>query len=748
LWLLLFLLPGAASGQAGGPIQQGIAAADQLFQANQSLAAVEEWQALLAGGHASESQAVQLRIRLMAGYQALGEQKRAIGHAEKALESLDHLELPLPQHALLLQQVADLLQTFGALEQALTSIDEAVAMARESDEPELLVASLNTQANVLAAMALYPEALEIYDEAIRLAQQGRLRELQARARLNRIHTLIAAQQLGQVASEIASARKELENLPAGQARRSLHLTLGILARRGGPDQRMLAHRLLNQASTAALEAGALGDAGMAMANLALLYESAGQREDALKLIRRAIFLSEQLGNPETGYRWLRIEGRLLADSGKLGDALRVYRRTVEVLSPVRDKVDLGYRSPVGSFEETVKAVYFELADLLLRKAEQTVDADQKGSLLREARDTVEQLRMAELANFFQDDCVAEARKREKSLDTLAAGTAILYPVILPDRLALIVSDQQEIFQVSVSVSRETLAEVTLAFRKNLQTRPHNRFLVQATQLYDWLLRPVEEFLARRKVETIVVIPDGPLRTIPFATLHDGQRFAIERFAMVTSPGLTLTDPTPLHEAQMQVLLAGVSDSVQDFSPLPGVPEELRKIAEITSGTRILNRDYSLAAFREQLKETPFAIIHMATHGQFTGDPESSFLLTYDEKLTMERLEEVIGYGKFRKQPLELLTLSACQTALGDERAALGLAGIAVKAGARSAIATLWFVDDEATARAMTEFYQELFGPNPISKAKALQQVQLGLLSQSRFAHPAYWGPFLLIGNWL
>jgi len=118
----------------------------------------------------------------------------------------------------------------------------------------------------------------------------------------------------------------------------------------------------------------------------------------------------------------------------------------------------------------------------------------------------------------------------------------------------------------------------------------------------------------------------------------------------------------------------------------------------------------------------------------------------DDKLTINRLEKLMRLSEFRKEPVELLTLSACQTAVGDERAALGLAGIAIKAGARSALATLWFIDDTATSVLVSEFYRQL--QIPLSKARALQNAQKMVLSQRRFRHPAYWSAFLLIGNWL
>ncbi|MGH8559001.1 MAG: CHAT domain-containing protein, partial [Methylococcales bacterium] len=124
-----------------------------------------------------------------------------------------------------------------------------------------------------------------------------------------------------------------------------------------------------------------------------------------------------------------------------------------------------------------------------------------------------------------------------------------------------------------------------------------------------------------------------------------------------------------------------------------------------------------------------------------------FVLTSDGKISLDALGNMMGVSRYRNEPVELLTLSACQTAAGDDRAALGLAGVAVKAGARSALASLWFINDPASADLVTEFYRQLKKPGT-SKAKALQQAQWLLLNDERYEHPGYWAPFLMIGNWL
>ncbi|MBY0431162.1 MAG: CHAT domain-containing protein, partial [Rhodospirillales bacterium] len=159
------------------------------------------------------------------------------------------------------------------------------------------------------------------------------------------------------------------------------------------------------------------------------------------------------------------------------------------------------------------------------------------------------------------------------------------------------------------------------------------------------------------------------------------------------------------------------------------------------------RTFRLDSFEEALKGKgePFSIIHIASHGFFGGEPEKTFVLTYETRLNMNKLEDLLKFE--RAEPVELLTLSACDTAHGDDRAALGLGGVAVKAGARAALASLWPLVDESTELLVPEFYSQLRNSG-LSKAQALRNAQLSILRQERYSHPAYWSPFILIGNWL
>jgi CHAT domain-containing protein len=286
------------------------------------------------------------------------------------------------------------------------------------------------------------------------------------------------------------------------------------------------------------------------------------------------------------------------------------------------------------------------------------------------------------------------------------------------------------------------------FRFNLEKRTTNEYLDQATQLYDWLIRPLDGVLAGRGIDTLVFVPDGALLTIPMSALNDGERFLVEKYAVATTPGLTLLEPKPLSVQRTAMIIDALSDAVQGYAPLTHVPDEVAQVKAIYGAPAYLNRAFVKSAVDQEFAGDDYTIVHIASHGHFDSDARKTFVLTYDSKLDLDELERMIRPSQIRDKPVELLTLSACQTAAGDDRAALGLAGIAVKSGARSAFATLWFVDDEASTMVVSDFYRQLHDTPGMTKARALQAAQKDVLNDPRYGHPCYWAPYLIIGNWL
>jgi CHAT domain-containing protein len=300
------------------------------------------------------------------------------------------------------------------------------------------------------------------------------------------------------------------------------------------------------------------------------------------------------------------------------------------------------------------------------------------------------------------------------------------------------------FTAPIGVDRIT--QEVKALRQGLENRTTQQYLRHAQRLYGWLIRPLEPALASLAATTLVFVPDGALWTIPMAALHDGEQFLIQKYALAITPGLSLTDPRPLPQPA-RVLAAGLTHAVQGFSSLPHVGAELRAIANLYQSDLLMNQDFQVSRLENALERGLFPIVHIASHGRFSSDLDDTFILTADGKLTLERLAQLLDPLRFRDDPIELLTLSACQTAAGDDRATLGLAGVAVKAGARSALATLWYINDQASSQLVAEFYRQLRAPS-VSRATALQRAQIHLLDDPDYQHPAYWAPFLLINNWL
>ena len=336
---------------------------------------------------------------------------------------------------------------------------------------------------------------------------------------------------------------------------------------------------------------------------------------------------------------------------------------------------------------------------------------------------MELFKAVELQDYFQDDCVDMTRSRIAQLEGVAPDAVVIYPILLPDRTELLLSLPDGLQRFTVPVGAEALTHEVRAFRRMLEKRTTREYLPHAQQLYNWLIRPIEPALASVGIDTLVFVPDGPLRTIPMAALHDGEQFLISKYALATTPGLKLTDPRPLQRANPRFLALGLTEAVQGFSALPHVASEVEALQRLYQGDVLLNQRFLLPSVEKELQEKPFTIVHIASHGKFDSDVNKTFLLTFNDKLTMDRLDQVIGRWRFREDALELLTLSACQTAAGDDRAALGLAGVAIKAGARSALATLWHINDQASSELVAEFYRQLQDP-AVSRARALQRAQL------------------------
>lgn len=778
---LYYWFEAARRYEQGGHIREQVKAQVSLSQALYQTGRYREAGAMLteAGNRAAQIGdrllTATVKGRLGTVLLALGENEQALQTTDQGLalaRELNHVALT----ATLLNDQGNILTAEKNLPAAAAAYTESSRLAKESDQRALGTIALVNAARVAIQEGFLPAARAKLDIAAQDASSAP----------DSYETVNAWLTLGEAYEEIDRPRAT-EAAPRSELRRPLLLTkrgrgAEIEPEGASPSDRSVAkelaedrqpadvplsipspsrdtaaetdHSVLRHAAesywNAIQIATRLKDArseSYGWGHLGHVYESLNRTDEALDLTRRAILAVQKVRSPESLYRWHWQTARLLRVKGRIEEAIRAYQRAVETLQPIRSEFLLGNRNRPFSFRETTGNLFFELADVLLQRASSAPDEPQRQHLLVQAQDTVELYKVAELQDYFRDECVATARSRSTDIAHESKSTAIIYPIVLPDRLELLVSLPAGLKQFIVPITSGRLTDETRAFRLALETRTNNSYLLHARKFYDWLIRPMEADLTAGLIQTLVFVPDGPLRTIPMAPLHDGAQFLIERYALATTPGLTLTDARPLNRKQVHMLSMGLTKGVQGFPPLPYVAQELSAVQSIYGGKQLINDEFRALQVERGLKEEAYNIIHIASHGRVESDGTKSFILTFDDRITMDRLSSLVGLFDFRSAPLELLTLSACETAAGDDRAALGLAGMAIKAGAKSALATLWFIEDEATADLISGFYKNL-QDSTLSKAAALQQAQIALLRSPDRSHPSLWAPFLLINNWL
>lgn len=685
---------------------------------------------------------------------------QTLGHTKQALQSLE-LALALAQQqtdpvwkATVLAHLGRAYLATRHLDMAADLLAQAHRMAGGQPAPSLMAAILNDQGILAVLHQKEADALTAFAEAIRLAQSGQAPMIALHARINAAR---AALRLGRPDDSRQWADQALEQLtvlPPSHDKAQALARVGRLYAQLRTQLQDIQSPLLLRAAGALQEsatvAESLGDArtlSYALGYLGHLYETEHRLEDAIHLTRKARFAAQSVDAPESLYRWEWQLGRELGLAGQLDEAIDAYRHAVATLQPIRPQLTQAHAGIPPDEQDTIRPLFFELADLLLQRASRGSGAPGVEQDVQAARDAIEAYKAAELRDYFHDDCVDALQARTMPFDRLAPATAVVYPVLFPARIELLVSLPSGLTRYLVPVGAGQVTQEIRAFRRLLEKRTTHEYLPHAQRLYDWLVRPIQADLDRWHITTLVFVPDSALRTVPMAALHDGTAFLIDRYAVASTPGLTLTDPHPLDRMRTRILAAGLTVSVQGFPALPYVAEELDSIESRYKGQRLENQDFLATRLETELREGRYGVLHIATHGHFSHDPTDSFLLTYDGKLTLSQLDRLVGLLRFRQDPLELLTLSACQTGVGDDRAALGLAGVAIKAGARSALASLWFINDEASTALIAEFYRQLHNPSA-SKAEALQRAQRHLLKDRVYAHPAYWSAFLLLNNWL
>ena len=525
-----------------------------------------------------------------------------------------------------------------------------------------------------------------------------------------------------------------------------------------PERQSPAITLLQEAVAMAQRLEDPRSESFALGELGHIFECRQDYQQALSLTQQAQLAADQnLLAPDSLYLWAWQAGRIFQAQGQESEAIKAYERAIATLDDIRDDILTANRDVQFDFRDTIAPLYRQFTQLRLERASLPVKASEDFTQeLDFALKTIDSLKLAELQNYFGDDCVLVTFDEQQVDQLVGEDTAVLSSIILKNRTAIVVTLPNQDKKLEwIEVDRETLRQEINAFRRGLEDNSDIYYNPQpAQELYNQIIKPFAADLDQAQIKTLVFIQDGILRSVPMAALYDGTQFLVEKYAIATTPSLTLTAPQAWNRQQLRTLAFGLTKAVRlddgsYFRPLPNVESELGEVEALFPNTKkFLNEDFTRDRLEQELNQTAYPIIHIATHGQFSTDPEDTFLVIgNNQKLTLTELDQTIRSVSSNSNSLELLALTACQTAVGDDRAALGLAGVAIQAGARSALASLWFIPDASTKTLVAEFYRNLRN-SEISKAEALGIAQRKLIEAKKYAHPKFWAPFILIGNWL
>jgi len=502
------------------------------------------------------------------------------------------------------------------------------------------------------------------------------------------------------------------------------------------------------------EAKILGDRRIqsySLGNLGILYLQQPDLEldnTPQQLLEKALSLGQQIQAAEISYRWQWKLGQIYRQQGRTNMAIASYQASLASLASLRSDLATLSKEIQFDFREQIEPIYRELADLLLASQDNHQN-------LENARNVIEALQVAELDNYFQDACLIF---EPRSIEVIDPQAAVIYTIVLQDRLEVIMAmdnshtnHQDQVYYHHTALVSQTDLESTVRQLRQYITEPDRTLEIQqlSAQIYDWLIKPLGVDLEVRQPKTLVFVLDRILQSIPMSVLYDGQQYLVEKYALALTPGLRLLNPQAAEQKTVYVG-GGVTKSLQvgdrQFSPLNNVKTELTALTQ--ENNIILDREFTPLNLLQQINSKSASRIHIATHGQFSSNPNQTFLLMWQKLLTIKQFSQILlKRNQIVTVPIDLLVLSACETASGDLRAALGLAGIAVRSGALSTLATLWQINDESTAVLMKNFYQNL--ERDPHKARALQQAQLQLWQAENkdWQVPAFWSSYILIGNW-
>ena len=710
------------------------------------------------------------------------------GKYDKAIEF--HL-----QHLAIAQEIKDHLSegnalgNLGAAYQNLGKYDKAIefhlqhlAIAREIKDRRGEGQSQGNLGIAYRSLGKYDKAIESQLQHLAIAREikDRLGEGQSLGNLG-----LAYRKLGKYEKAIeffleslAIVREIKNRRGEGAALRNLGLAYDSLGKYDKAIEFQLQHLAI------AREIKDRSGEGKALNNLAVAYGKLNREREAMLSLQQALTIAREIGDRGGEGLALANLGIVLSKAKRPELAILFYKQSINVREDIRKNIRKLDKDIQKSYLETVSSSYKRLADILIQQ-DRIVEALQVLDLLKvqELEDYFKNIKgsdrsaqgvrllepekamsvklgavsfenspeiNSQLANKIQQLPKSEINKVPDYLQKIPQGTALLYPLILGDRLEIILFTPNTIpISRTVKISQEELATLVTEFRGTLLDSSNEDVKEPAAQLYKLLIKPIETELIQAKATTILYAPDGILRYVPIAALYDGKQWLAEKYRINNLIAYSLFDFSPNLKIQPNILAGafGGKSNEKKFGQF-GLPATIREVQAIANSFQnsvtLIEDQFSRKAIESKFQD--HNILHLATHAEFNiGVPDNSFIIFGNgDKIKLNEITD------WQIPNIDLIVLSACETGtstLGNGIEILGFGYQVQKAGAKNAIASLWKVNDEGTQALMEAFYREL-KKGDVSSTEALHRAQVALIKSPKYNHPFYWSAFFAIGNGL
>ncbi|NDJ26091.1 CHAT domain-containing protein [Nostoc sp. B(2019)] len=682
---------------------------------------------------------------------------QSLGQVLRLVDKLNESEIVLEETLLLAQQkssenVSDVLLSLGNTKQSIYK--------RVRDEYKWIEEPLfrETIANLIPQKA--QESLKIYQLLVDRVSSPEGLKLQAQ--LNRLNLLLdfdewltdkpklvdaytkVSQQIQPLVNLISQNPSAFSELSAEQ---SIQARLKFANNLSKIPEKSLQSLAIQYAASALEKANSIDNQQLKSKSLGALGKL--NPEKSQTYFEQALSLSQSINDVDTAYEWQRQLGNLYQKQGKSQAAIQAYGAAIDSVTQIRNNLLSSNLDAQFFYYEKVEPVYRNYMRLLIAKRHPNFE--------RQVIETNQQLQLAQLEDYLK--CGKLDLVALDKIDNLAGASAVIHIIDLDDTIEVFAQfPDSSIHHHSADpklVKDHVNALLNILQNKDLVSNGKRLIPPPSQALYKQLIEPLKKFLPPNG--TLVFVLDKSFQSLPMGILYDGKDYLFQHYSSSETLGSRVRQPQALPQEHSTALIGGIStfapsfydpDAPEGLKPLPDVEAEIADVKKQTNfSVGLLNKEFNTKRFSQELNKEDFNIIHLTTHAQFSSIRRRTGFLTWDELVNVSQFGTLLkSQAQIHEEAIELLVLSACQTAKGNKMSALGIAGVAAQAGARSVIATLWLVDSKSSVVLMNEFYKNL--NKGVSKAEALRLAQVSLMTIPEYNNPYHWAPYLLVGSWL